>query len=146
RGKKYLTLRIRCYGNSTGKVYALSVKTEDQKWRAEIDADLAEFALAQGFDPRAFDLPADLVARLQALAGDEPFEPVVTIGACRFSVEDERDRLTLDTAVGTDTGKRLPFGVLEFKSTAGDATPPQELRALGLRRVKISKFLWATEV
>jgi hypothetical protein len=52
--------------------------------------------------------------------------------------------LTLDLHVYTDTGKLLPSGVLEFKSTQPDAEPPQPLAAPGLRPVKRSRFLWAT--
>ena len=54
------------------------------------------------------------------------------------------DRLTLDLCVATDTGKRLPCGVLEFKSIDAGAGPPGRLPALGLRPIKLSKFLWAT--
>ena len=63
----------------------------------------------------------------------------------RYAVEDEQDRVTLDTQVRTDTGKTLPRAVLEFKSTRPDK-PPDALTALHLRPIKLSKFLWATEV
>jgi hypothetical protein len=54
--------------------------------------------------------------------------------------------LTLDLDVACDRGKRLPFAVLEFKSTTPDAVPPDQLVALRLPALKISKFLWSTEV
>ncbi len=46
--------------------------------------------------------------------------------------------------VETDTGKCLPHGVLEFKSLAQGAEPPASLELLGLRPIKLSKYLWAT--
>jgi hypothetical protein len=63
----------------------------------------------------------------------------------RYAVEDKQDRLTLDVDVATDTGKALPTGVLEFKSTVAAAGPPPALSSLGLRPIKLSKFLWATQ-
>src|SRR5690348_264082 len=62
RAKKdrYLTLRIRCYG---GQTYALSAKTESEKWRLEIEPAHAELLLAGAVQPSA-DLPAHLRARL----------------------------------------------------------------------------------
>jgi hypothetical protein len=142
RGDKYLTLRIRCYQPSG--VYALSAKTEDRKFRLEIDSWRAEVILGGGTDLLLELLPVDLVARLMALAGDELLVPVATVCARRYAVEDETDRLTLDTDVRTDTGKTLDAGVLEFKSTRQAAAPPAALAGLNLRPVKISKFLWAT--
>jgi hypothetical protein len=53
--------------------------------------------------------------------------------------------LTLDLGVATDTGKTLLAGVLEHKTTSQPAALDWP-RALGLRPVKLSKFLWATEV
>jgi hypothetical protein len=143
RAKKdrYLTLRVRCYG---GQTYALSAKTESEKWRIEIEPAHADLLLAGAAQPAA-DLPAHLRARLMEL-GAETLTPVVTVRCRRYAVENERDRLTLDAAVYTDTGKCLPHGVLEFKSADKDASPPGRLPALGLRPVKLSKFLWATEV
>jgi len=64
--------------------------------------------------------------------------------SCPYAVEDGQDHLTLD-AQGPDTGKTLPHAVLEFKSTKPDK-PPDALTALHLRPIKLSKFLWATEV
>src|SRR4051812_44328812 len=43
KGDKYLTLRLRCYGGADGPAgpdadtYALSAKTEDRKWRLEVE-------------------------------------------------------------------------------------------------------------
>jgi hypothetical protein len=63
-----------------------------------------------------------------------------------YAVEDDQDRLTLDCCVHTDRAKQLGYGVLEFKSTQPDETPPCRLIGLGLRPLKLLKFLWATEV
>jgi hypothetical protein len=48
--------------------------------------------------------------------------------------------------VRTDTGKCLPYAVLEHKSADAEASTPGSLLALPLRPVKLSKFLWATGV
>jgi hypothetical protein len=71
---------------------------------------------------------------------------VTCVCACRYAVEDDEDRLTLDGDVCTDAGKRLPFGVLEFKSNRPNAEAPDAVARLVLKPLKISKFLWATEV
>jgi hypothetical protein len=148
KGEKYLTLRVRCYSSAGGETYALSAKTESEKWRREISAESAEYLLRGVYSASALDdlLPANLLARLQELAGDKPLTPIVTVCGRRYAVEDDRDRLTLDVDVSTDTGKSLPFGVLEFKSTEADANLAGGITALGLRPLKISKVLWATEV
>jgi hypothetical protein len=142
---RYLTVRIRCYQPSD--TYALSAKTEGQKFRQEVAGDVARLLLDGGAVPVetwSQHLPADLYARLLELAGDEPFGPVVTVRARRYAVENEMDRLTLDVDVATDTGKRLPANILEFKSTRPGQAPPDGLLALPLRPVKLSKFLWST--
>jgi hypothetical protein len=72
--------------------------------------------------------------------------PVVTVYCRRYAVEDDQDRLTLDCCVHTDRGKELGYGVLEFKSTQPDESPPGRLVRPALRPLKLSKFLWATEV
>jgi hypothetical protein len=72
--------------------------------------------------------------------------PVVTVFCRRYAVEDDQDRLTLDCCVYTDRHKHLTYGVLEYKSTNRKAAPPGRLTRLGLRPLKLSKFLWATEV
>lgn len=145
---KYLTLRIRRYrqDGEDRKEYALSAKTEDEKLRLPIEPAQAEFLLrGRGITAAlARLLPADLQARLLALAAEKPLAPVVCVRARRYAVENEQDRLTLDVGVCTDIGKRLEFNVLEFKSTHKDNPPPDSLTDLGLRPIKMSKFLWAT--
>ncbi len=126
----------------------MSVKTEDQKFRIPIDPQTACFLLdPAGSAPRKWGdvLPGNLLARLLDQAGDELVCPGVTIYARRFAVEDDIDRLTLDMNVRTDTGLCLPTGVLEFKSTRAGQAPPDGLQLLGLRPIKLSKFLWSTE-
>jgi hypothetical protein len=143
---RYLTLRVRCYrAPGAAEVYALSAKTEARKFRREIAAGDAEAILDGDYPGWPADLlPADLQARLLALVGDAPLAPVVTVCCRRYAAEDDVSRLTLDLGVCTDTGLRLPHGVLEFKTATGDAPPPSGLAALRLRPVKLSKFLWAT--
>jgi hypothetical protein len=147
-GDRYLTLRVRCYPAPEGELYAVSAKTEAQKWRAEIPAEVAAALLGGPGPPGEWAglLPPDLYARLLGLVGDGPLGPVVTVSCRRYAVEDRRDRLTLDLGVITDTGKCLPHGVLEFKSAAASAAPPPELERLRLRPTKLSKFKWATGV
>jgi hypothetical protein len=142
RGGRYLTLRLRCY--QTGDVYAVSAKTENCKFRLEIQHWQAEAILGGATELLVEMLPVDLVARLMALTDGESLVPTVTVLARRYSVENDTDRLTLDVDVRTDTGKALSAGVLEFKSVRQAADPPAGLAGLNLRPVKISKFLWAT--
>lgn len=141
QGRKYVTLRLRRYEQETGTAtYALSAKTEDQKWRQEIKPLDAEDLLngTQGIWPM---LPGNLVARLANLVGDEGLVPVVCVSCRRFAVENRQHRLTLDVGVRTDTARRLSVAVLEQKSTDEDATP---ILSRPLRPIKLSKFLWAT--
>lgn len=144
QGNHYLTLRVRCYQPSDK--YALSVKTETQKVRRELDRASARRMLAGQVQLADWGryLPADLYARLLELAGDQSPGIVVVVRTRRFAVEDETDRFTLDMDVSTDTGKCLPANVLEFKSTRPDQALPDALVALPLRPLKLSKFLWAT--
>ncbi len=146
RGKdRYLTLRVRCYETPDGsEVHALSAKTEQQKWRQEIEPAVAHLLLAGSEDPGGL-LPANLLARLQELVGNEPVVPVVTVCCRRYAVEDDEDRFTLDVDVRTDAGKALTCSVLEFKSTDPAARVPASLALLGLRPMKLSKVLWATD-
>jgi hypothetical protein len=102
----------------------------------------AASSLAGNFNALARQLAADLLARFRELA-DTPVKPVVCVQCRRYAVENDEDRLTLDTCVHTDTGTHLPFNVLEFNSTEPD-DPPEPLTAL--RPIKLSKFLWATKV
>jgi hypothetical protein len=140
RGKKYLTLRLREY---PGDGFALSAKTEAEKWRQEIAPAVAAALLAGGRGLGDL-LPGHLLARLQELTRGARLVPVVAVRARRYAVEDDRDRLTLDVDVATDTGKCLDTAVLEFKSTDSTAALPGSLLALNLRPIKASKFLWAT--
>ena len=145
---QYLTLRLRCYKPPGGEeLYAVGVKTQDQKLRLEIDPLAAEATLSGQLPFLTLIqnlLPASVLAQLQSLAGDEPLVPVARVYAHRYTVGDADDRLTLDTNVHTARGQRLPYGVLEFKSMDPGATPPGNLSSLLLQPAKISKFLWAT--
>jgi hypothetical protein len=142
RGDSYVTLRLRRYRPSD--VYAVSAKTENCKFRAEIEPEQAEAILGGDTCALVELLPADFIARLMSLGAEEFLVPVVTVFARRYAVENEEDRFTLDAGVRTDTGKVLPADVLEFKSAIRGAAPPSGLANLRLRPVKISKFLWAT--
>jgi hypothetical protein len=144
---RYLTLRLRCYEPEGGdEFYALSAKTESQKFRKELPAADAERYLQSGNEPGLLaELPADLQARALELTGDRGLVAVALVRCRRYAVEDGGDRYTLDVGVRADTGKRLPFHVLEYKSTDPRARPPARLGRFGLRPVKLSKFLWATQ-
>ena len=153
RKKKYLTIRIRCYApaqqpgrNYPEGLYALSIKTEDGKYRMEIGSGLAESLLVNGIEsPGDLNyLPPDLLARYLELVGDKPLYPVATVCFTRFAVESTTDRLTLDTAIHASTGKVFPANVLEVKSTAQPYEPLPEVRKWGYSPIKLSKFLWAT--
>jgi hypothetical protein len=142
RGDRYLTLRIRCY--QPGGAYAFSAKTEAGKFRVELDPGRAARLLA-GFVATDLDfLAPDLLARLLDLAGDQPLRPVVAVCFRRFAVEDTGNRLTFDLNVATDTGKLFPAAVLEHKATDAGAAAFAVFFALGLRPIKLSKFLWST--
>jgi hypothetical protein len=148
RGQRYLTLRLRRYaGNDlTGAVWAVSAKTEAEKWRQEVGSATAESLLGPYPSSTWYTLlPAHLAARLEELAGAGALQVAAQVCCRRYAVENAQDRWTLDVGVHTDAGKCLPFAVLEFKSTQADAAPPGNLAALGLRPLKLSKFLWATE-
>jgi hypothetical protein len=142
RGNRYLTLRVRHY-HPTG-LFALSAKTEGAKLRVAIAPAVARAILGGDRDTLAAHLPAAVVARLAELVDDAPLLPVAEVHCRRFAREDDRDRLTLDTDIHTDTGRRLPFGVLEFKSIDPGAAVPSFAADLGLRPVRVSKFLWST--
>jgi hypothetical protein len=145
KGDRYLTLRLRCYQAPDGsETYALSAKTESQKFRRELDPRRAG-QLLNG-DGIAFGdlLPPDLVARLADLAGGAPVRGVVAVMCRRYAAEEDEHRLTLDVHVRTDTGLRLLFAVLEFKALDTSSPPPDFVARLGLRPLKLSKFLWST--
>jgi hypothetical protein len=91
-------------------------------------------------------LPGHLLARLQEFIDGAPLMPVAETSCRRYAVEGRGERYTLDVDVRTDAGKQLPFHVLEFKSVEQDAAPASALAFVGLRPVKLSKFLWSTEV
>ena len=141
---RYCTLRIRCYRPS--QAYALSLKTEEGKWRRELDPELAELYLNNGFNPlQARDLlPGDLMARLVDLTDGGPLVPVVCVRFTRYSVENDTNRLTLDCGIATDTGKVFPTNVLEAKTTQRPWETLPEIEGLPFRPIKLSKFLWAT--
>jgi hypothetical protein len=140
RGDKYLTLRLRSY--EPAHVYALSVKTESHKLRLAIAEDLAAMLLADGLASTLWAslLTADLVARLMELTDTDLLVPIVAVCCRRYAVENAQDRLTLDVDIVTDTGKRFPAHVLEYKSTQDN---PNVLLSLPLRPIKLSKFLWS---
>jgi hypothetical protein len=147
RGNRYLTLRLRCYDEGPlGEAYALAAKTEDQKFRTMVKPSDADAILAGHYPDWPQDLlPGDLLARFLDLVGEADILPVVKVCCRRFAVEESQDRLTLDVDITTDTGKWLPAGVLEFKSTDKQTALPQFAYLLGLRPMKLSKFLWATD-
>jgi hypothetical protein len=130
-GDSYITIRTREY---PGGAIALSAKTDQEKFRLEVTGTDIDYLVSQ--------LPANLQARLMSIAGSAPIIPVITVCCYRFAVEDDTDRYTLDVDVKTDTEKRLPFGVLEYKSNTAKPIP-NALQLIGLRPVKLSKFLWA---
>jgi hypothetical protein len=145
---KYITLRVRCYRGEGGEAYALSAKTEQEKFRLEIDGATAEL-LAGGDDALSLFaplLPGHLFARLAEVAHGRGLGPVVRIACRRYAREDDQDRLTLDVGIRTDTGRRLPHAVCEFKSTATDEPAPACLARIPIRPMKLSKFLWALDV
>jgi hypothetical protein len=145
--KKYLTIRIRCYSppytpgsprQYGDEAYALSVKTDDQKFRVALATTLAESMLGSSSYDFSDVLPADLVARLLDL-GDAVLQQAVTICCRRYAVENDKQRLTLDTDIRASNGKRYPANVLEYKSTR-DEPPPLVICG---SPIKLSKFLWS---
>jgi len=143
RGDRYLTLRIRHYQPSDS--YALSAKTEAGKFRRTLKPDIARSIIEDGFDYYATTLmPADLQARLFDLVEGRDLRAVTAVRFRRYAVEDADNRLTLDIGIETDTGKCFPSEVLEHKATDPDASPYEVFPSLGLRPIKLSKFLWAT--
>jgi hypothetical protein len=156
KGERYLTLRLRCYdAPDQPALYAISAKTESEKWREEVSEADAQAVLDRPGRLADF-LPAPLLARFLALAEGE-LQAAVAVCCRRYAVEGDEDRYTLDVGVETDLGKCLPHAVLERKcagpapGVAGAAGPPPlapgppaALRALRLRPIKLSKFLWAT--
>jgi hypothetical protein len=150
KNEQYLTLRLRCYrAPDKPEAYALSAKTEGQKFRLVLDADTADNLLRPQYTAALLSrlLPAHLQARLLDLVADAgPPAPAVAVLCRRYAVEDDRERWTLDVEVHTDTGLCLPAAVLEFKSTDPNGQAPGAVAGLGLRPVKLSKFLWASDL
>jgi hypothetical protein len=142
-GEQYLTLRIREY---PAQVFYLSAKTESQKFRTAISsAEVAQHYLSEGLAQGDLEmlLPADLLARAYGLTKTAArLVPVVSVGCRRYAVENDDDRLTLDVHIVTDRGKTLAQSVLEHKQTREQTSSPHP-EALGLRPVKLSKFLWS---
>jgi hypothetical protein len=139
----YLTLRVRCYQSADqGEAYALAAKTESEKWRMELTSSQAE-ALLDESASIADLLPSNLLARLMELA-PQGAQPIVKVCCRRYAVEDDSQRLTLDTLVRTSTGKTLPASILEFKATDRNQASPAPIEALRLSHIKLSKFMWAT--
>jgi hypothetical protein len=131
----YMTLRVRCYQGAGDDAYALSAKTEEEKFRVAINEATAEL-LVSGQNPMpalSQLLPSHLFARLLDLSQGQPIRPAVQIVCRRYAREDDQDRLTLDLCVRTDTGKCLPYAVCEFKSISRDQSPPAGLLAIPIR-------------
>jgi hypothetical protein len=142
---QYLTLRIRCYkADGVDEAYAISAKTESEKFRLEITGDDAD-NFQKGRASWADFLPANIYARLIDISNEEEIFPKVLIWCTRFAVEDNVKRFTLDVDIKTDLGKLLPFSVLEYKGAPGDYTPPG-FPTLGLRPIKLSKWLWSSRL
>jgi hypothetical protein len=142
---KYLTLRVRCYqAPELPEAYALSAKTESEKFRMEITGEDA-LAFQKGQARWGDFLPGNLYARLLDISQEEEILPKIQVTCKRFAVEDNVRRFTLDVDVRTDLGKVLPFSVLEYKGAPTDTTPPN-FPALGLRPIKLSKFVWSTRI
>jgi inorganic triphosphatase YgiF len=143
---QYLTLRVRCYEGQDGETYVLSVKTENLKWRQEIEESLADSLITATSDiaPLVIDLiPSEALTRLITLTSGQPLRPVLCIEYRRYAIEDSESRLTLDVGICADNGKHLHCGILEWKSVNEDADLPTNLQAMPLRPIKLSKFLWA---
>jgi len=141
KSDQYLTLRIRSYGSDT---YALSAKTESEKFRVEIDPFDAQAALTGQYTSLwQSQLPASLLARLNTLVDPTEITPVVKVCCTRYATEDKINRFTLDIVPRTDTGKRLGTNVLELKSS--QASPDIIAELTPLRPIKLSKFLWSTD-
>jgi hypothetical protein len=143
KADRYVTLRIRAYPTGT---YYLQAKTDDEKVRVELAPDTAHAYLTGILPPGSLQslLPAQVFARLlEMIDSDDELLPVVKIAYRRYAIEGSQERITLDTDVTTDTGKCLPFAVLEIK---GDEPPdtPALFAAMELRPIRLSKFLWST--
>jgi hypothetical protein len=145
---QYLTIRLRGYTFAANKrLFALSIKTEAEKWREEIAPAVAQSIFR---DPIFLldHIPGRFRARLASF-GIEELCPVVGIQCRRYAVEDDDARLTLDVGVATSRQKKLGFHVLEFKAVPSEIRVvelPHRVAQCNLNPLKLSKFLWATEV
>jgi hypothetical protein len=142
--KKYCTVRLRTYNEES---FAISLKTEDQKYRKPLPGAQAKYLMPGMRDPAVeLDfLPGDLLARVLDLAGGKPLYQIVEVKFTRFATEDATNRLTLDIDIRTNTGKQFPVnGILENKTTDPRRQPMDEILGLGYAPVKLSKFLWST--
>ena len=144
---RYCTVRVRCYApaqppgrNYPEGIYALSIKTEEGKWRTPLEGWKAEDALTKPIALAVLEgeVPGDLLARLYDVCGDDP------LCFTRYAVESSTDRLTLDCGITTSNGKVFPSNVLEMKTTAKPYEPLPEVARWGFSPIKLSKFLWAT--
>jgi hypothetical protein len=156
-GEQYLTLRIREYpaghalsdATQPEPAFYLSAKTESRKFRVEISsAEVAQHYLHDGLAQGDLEmlLPPDLLARAYGLTDTAArLVPVVGVTCRRYAVENEMDRLTLDVSIASDRGKALAQSVLEHKQTEETTSSPHP-EALGLRPVKLSKFLWSLKL
>lgn len=145
----YITLRLRHYREGKQEAYALSCKTPDEKYRVEVPKLLALAIDKPNADITAIIrgvIPSHLGWLLLEVSHERDLLPVVRIHTRRYAVESDSDRYTLDVDVQTDTGKVLPYAVLEYKSVSADALPDSSLALQQVRPSKLSKFLWATEV
>src|SRR5262245_46581766 len=137
--EKYCTIRIRSYaptekpGGSYAAAgcYAISAKTEEEKYREELESSVAETLIRRGLPDGYAPLPGHLRARLMEITDGDPVVPVVTVSFTRYAVEDNVDRITLDCAIATSGGKEFPTNILENKTTAKPAKPLAELLDLG---------------
>jgi hypothetical protein len=144
---QYITLRLRCY-YGIKETYAVSAKTESEKFRVEISQAVAR-ALQKPMEDvngiMADILPPHLLARLMDVSHEQPLVPAVTIFCQRYAVENTEERFTLDCAIETDS-KKMSGAVLEYKNTDPNIPPSLIVQAIGLRPIKLSKFLWSTEI
>ena len=138
-----MTLRVRCYGGSD--VYALSAKTEKEKFRTLLNNKDGESLLAGEniSDIIESNLPSNILISMLEITDQQPLVRSAKIYTRRYAVENKEDRYTLDVDVETIKGKMLPYSILEFKSTK-DSIPSPILDTINLEPIKISKFLWAT--
>jgi hypothetical protein len=139
------------YGPLTAKAVDASIVALTKNIDQVITAAVQQMALAQTKNrknavPEIFGLggEGDPNKNFMEIAGNKPLVPVVTVYTRRYAIEDNEDRFTLDVDVQTDLGKSLPFSVLEFKSNEFNPAL-SALLAIGLKPIRISKFLWATE-